>query len=607
MKLPVIMKNSEKKSEDSSLRKRASVLMKNKPSGTYSKHSESDILKLIHELEVHQIELELQNEELIQAKETAEKLATEKYIELYDFAPSGYFTLTNDGKIIDLNLSGAKMLGKERSGIKNLSLVASVSDDTKPEFNQFLEKVFNSKVRETAEVTLIIKDELPLYVYLTGIVTENGEQCLVIAVDITYRKRAEINLKEKNNYIEKQNEEYFKINKELAFQCEENEKRTNELTIAKGKAEESDRLKSAFLANISHEIRTPMNGILGFTDLLKEPNLSQEKQIEFISIIEKSGTRLLNIINDVLTISKVDSGQMEVYVSDTNINEQIEYIYTFFKPQIEQKGMQISYKNALPVKGAIFKTDREKIYAILTNLVKNAVKFTETGSIELGYEKQDDYIRFFVKDTGVGIRPEQLKFVFDRFRQGSDLLNRNYEGTGLGLSISKAYVEILGGKIWAESEQGVGSTFYFTIPYQTQTVHKITDENLVLADDEGILANKLKILIAEDNEESEMLLSLAVKRFSNRILLAKTGLEAVEVCRDNPDLDLVLMDIKMPEMDGYEATRQIRQFNKDLVIVAQTAFALSGDRENAIAAGCTDYVSKPIRKDKLMEVVHKYF
>jgi len=238
----------------------------------------------------------------------------------------------------------------------------------------------------------------------------------------------------------------------------------HDLLIAKEKAEESDRLKSAFLANMSHEIRTPMNGILGFTELLKIPDLSGQKQRKYIGIIEKSGARMLNIINDIISISKVESGQMEVVLSETNVNKQIEYLYTFFKPECDKKGVHLSYQNALPDIVAIIKTDKEKVYAILTNLVKNAIKFTFEGSITFGYKKKDYFLEFFVRDTGAGIRSELKDLIFERFRQGSESITRNYEGAGLGLSISKAYVEMLGGKIWVESEEKKGAAFYFTLP-----------------------------------------------------------------------------------------------------------------------------------------------
>ncbi|MEI7595451.1 MAG: PAS domain S-box protein [Bacteroidota bacterium] len=243
----------------------------------------------------------------------------------------------------------------------------------------------------------------------------------------------------------------------------ERKKFEQELIVAKEKAEESDRLKSAFLANMSHEIRTPMNGILGFADLLKEPNLSGEDQKMYIEIIEKSGIRMLNIINDIVSISRVEAGTMSIYISETNINELMDYIFNFFKPEAEKKGLQLICNNTLINENISVNTDSEKIYAVLTNLVKNSLKFTQKGSIEFGCIEKETTIEFYVKDTGAGVCDKHKEFIFERFRQGDDSLTRNHEGAGLGLSISKAYIEMLGGKIWVESEEGKGSTFYFTI------------------------------------------------------------------------------------------------------------------------------------------------
>lgn len=265
-------------------------------------------------------------------------------------------------------------------------------------------------------------------------------------------------------------------NKELLFQNNEKEKRAAELVIAKEHAEESDRLKSAFLANMSHEIRTPMNGILGFSELLKEPGLSGEQQQEYIRIIEKSGVRMLNIINDIVDISKIDACLMKVDIKDCNINEKIDFIYTFFKPQVEEKGMQLLYKNTLTTKEVTIKTDNEKVYSILTNLVKNAIKYTNQGTIELGYNIVEKHgresLQFYVKDTGIGIRKNRQSAIFERFIQADITDKMARQGAGLGLSISKAYVEMLGGKIWVESEEGVGSTFYFTLPYNAKPEEK---------------------------------------------------------------------------------------------------------------------------------------
>lgn len=415
------------------------------------------------------------------------------------------------------------------------------------------------------------------------------------------------------------------------------------LEEALAKAQESDRLKSAFLANMSHEIRTPMNGILGFAGLLKEPKLSGEEQEEYINIIEKSGARMLNIINDIISISKVESGQMHLAYSLTNINDQISYIYTFFKPEAEQKGLQLRFKKSLTSQEATINTDREKVYAILTNLVKNAIKYCDTGTIEFGYHLKPSPVEtrhagetrhtletrqtletrhalslpndpdntsyeleFYVKDTGIGIPNDRQQAIFDRFVQADIGDKRAFQGAGLGLSISKAYVEMMGGKIGVESEEGKGSCFYFTLPYTCTSGGKESDIQDIYRKPGNVISG-LKILIAEDDDTSAKLISVGVKDIGKDILKVKTGIHAVDVCRNNPDIDLVLMDIKMPEMNGYEATKQIRQFNNDVVIIAQTAYALIGDRERAIEAGCNDYIPKPFGRLELTELVSKYF
>jgi len=547
------MNNSNKQSKVALLRQKAEDLLKKKSLKTSSPLSEIETRRLNHELEVHQIELELQNEELMLASSSAQE-AVKKYSELYDFAPSGFFTLSNEGTIIELNLSIAKMLGKERSCLIYSQFGFFVSNDTKPIFNLFLEKVFSSKVKKSCEVILSVNNNLPIYVQLTGIATENGEQCLVTVIEITERKRAEERLREQTDAMEaaidgmallNADQNYIYMNKSHAeiygydnaseligaswrvlydtselqrFDQEifpelsqkgyyqgratgkkkdgsefpqglsltvledggvicivrditDRKQAEQELIIAKNKAEENDRLKSSFLANMSHEIRTPMNGILGFADLLKEQELTVEERQEYINIIEKSGLHMLNVINDLIDISKVESGQMEIYISETNVNDQIKFIYTFFKPEVERRGMQIFFQNSLPHEETVIRTDHEKLYAILTNLVKNAIKYSDRGIIEFGYNLKADSpaeLVFFVKDTGIGIPQNKKKAIFNRFVQ-VDLTNKRVvQGAGLGLAISKAYVEMLGGKIWVESEEGKGSTFYFTIPYNTE-------------------------------------------------------------------------------------------------------------------------------------------
>jgi len=425
-----------------------------------------------------------------------------------------------------------------------------------------------------------------------------------IGVNITERKMHEKMLEEKNVEIKAQNEGYKKINQELQ--------------IALERAEESDRLKSAFLANMSHEIRTPMNSILGFSDLLKESKPTNDKQDRYIGVIENSGKRMLNIINDILTISKIESGIMDINKSEFNINEQIESIYASFKNEIEQKGIDFTYKNALSESETMINNDGEKIHAVLINLIKNAIKFTNHGAIEFGYNLKTNGVpaelEFFVKDTGGGIHPVQMEVIFERFRQGSELLTRNYEGAGLGLAISKAYVEMLGGKIWVESKEenlisgNEGSTvFYFTIPYDIKPNKKKDMQNVTSLTGKKHSARDLKILIVEDDVVSEDMLEIMIEDYCKAPLVAKNGFEAVQLCKENPDIDFILMDIKMPELNGFEATKLIREFNKDVIIFAQTAYALPGDREKTIAAGCNDYISKPYSQSQLTELIQKHF
>lgn len=375
------------------------------------------------------------------------------------------------------------------------------------------------------------------------------------------------------------------------------------------KAELADKLKSAFLANMSHEIRTPMNGILGFAEILKEPDLSGEQQQECISIIQKSGARMLSIINDIIDISKIESGLMKVELTTFCLNEQIDYIYSFFKPETDKKGLIFSAKTSLPHDKAIINCDSEKLYAIIINLVKNAIKYTHEGSIEFGYilsAEQPDMLEFYVKDTGIGIAKDRQEAIFERFIQADINDRQAYQGAGLGLSIAKAYIEMLKGSIRVESEPGKGTIFIFQIPYIAQPPVEILNDVISSPEITSDL-NRLKILIVEDDEASEILITRDVNLFSKEILKARTGPDAIRTCMNNPDIDLILMDIQLPGMDGYEATAEIRKFNKNVVIIAQTAYALTGDRDKALLAGCNDYISKPINKTDLHNIITQYF
>ncbi|KAG1648832.1 Autoinducer 2 sensor kinase/phosphatase LuxQ [Nymphon striatum] len=350
----------------------------------------------------------------------------------------------------------------------------------------------------------------------------------------------------------------------------------------KRRAINSDKLKSAFLANMSHEIRTPMNGIIGFTDF---------------------GQRMLNIINDIIDVSKIESGAVSVDLTQSNINKQLEYIYRFFKPEVEAKGMRLIYKNIAISDQIIITTDREKVFSIFTNLLKNAIKYSETGEIEFGYDKTRSGISFFVKDTGIGIAKNRQKAIFRRFVQANIEDSHARQGAGLGLAIAKSYVELLGGEISMESELGRGSKFSFTLPYNPEPLEK---QIALPLDEITTKQTDLKILIVEDDEISEVLISIIIQDFCKAPLIARTGIEAVQIARDNPDIDLILMDMQLPLMSGNKATDEIRRFNKDVVIIAQTAYGLSGDREKSIASGCNDYIPKPVKNTDLIRLIEKY-
>ena len=375
-----------------------------------------------------------------------------------------------------------------------------------------------------------------------------------------------------------------------------------DLLAAKEKAEESDRLKSAFLANMSHEIRTPMNGILGFTGLLNEPGLNTEQKQKYINIIEKSGQRMLNTVNDLIDISKIETGQMPVIKSSVNLKEQLQNLFSFFIPEANEKGLKLILKDEIKPEIALVETDLSKLDSILTNLIKNAIKYTDSGSIEICGMIKNDHFEFCVKDTGIGIPPNRQAAVFNRFEQADIADTRAFQGSGLGLAITKAYVEMLNGKIWLESEVDVGTTFYVSIPVeQNNDLIVVNERSGKIKRDE---IKKLKIIVAEDDEAGFYYLEAILRAIDCEIIHCYDGQAVVDYCKNNPDTDLILMDIRMPVMNGYEAAAEIRKFNGEVVIIAQTAFALAGDKEKALAAGCNDYLSKPIKKADLISTIN---
>ncbi|SHJ60661.1 PAS domain S-box-containing protein [Arenibacter nanhaiticus] len=380
-------------------------------------------------------------------------------------------------------------------------------------------------------------------------------------------------------------------------------KRTEaELIKSKEKAEESDRLKTAFLQNISHEIRTPMNGILGFMQFLQEPSISSNERNEYIDIVNQSGARLMNTVNDIIKISKIESGINEINITDVNTEDVLLYNFNFFKALAEKKGLALMLSEKfLCGTTAIIQTDNTKLEGILSNLINNAIKYTKEGTIEIGNYREGTKLVFFVKDSGIGIPKDRIKSIFDRFIQVDDQLARTYEGVGLGLSIAKAHIDILGGKIWVDSIIGKGSTFFFSIPYVPVKLEHTPKE----APLQGIPKNTT-VLLAEDDRISFLYCSKLLQKQGITVIHAQNGASAVDKFKENKSVSLILMDLNMPFMDGLAATRQIRSFDGNIPIIAQTGLGFREDKAKAFEAGCSDYISKPIDSAKLIGLIKKH-
>lgn len=442
---------------------------------------------------------------------------------------------------------------------------------------------------------------------ISSIKNEKGEILHFIALkeDITAKKLTEIELQERDIMLKEQNEEYLIVNKELTESYERIKAINTELERAREKAVENDKLKTAFLANMSHEIRTPMNGIIGFAELLKNKALSEDERLGYIKIIEESGQRLLDLINNLIDVSKIEAGQINKTITSVNVKKEILLLYNFFKLETDRKKIKLTIQQGDELQLITLLSDKQKFLSIASNLIKNAVKFTNSGTIDFGYNILGNDVLFYVSDTGIGIPEKMQERIFERFVQADISFSRNYEGAGLGLAISKSYVEALGGKIWFTTKESVGSTFYFTLPLDA---HSFEVKGALIAKnlEETIRQRKMKILIAEDDSLSMLYLQNLLEPIAFKLYYTNNGTDAVKMAKENPDIDAILMDIRMPDISGIEATRQIRKFNKKVTIIAQTAFAFTNDKISAIYAGCNDYITKPVLPNELFKVLDKW-
>lgn len=518
------------------------------------------------------------------ARESEIRDSVEDYSRLLNGMNETIWLIDFKGNLIDVNKASVEALGYTKEELLSLGISGIDPNFRQVEFSEQLMygpderyNVFETKHRA--------KDGhmIPVEICSSIVKYQGCRVILAIARDITVRKE-----------LEEQRRMQEDVKTELL----------ESVMAAKQKAEESERLKMAFLANMSHEIRTPMNGILGFMELLKEPDLEESSRREYIDLVNVSGERLLSTINDIIEISKIESGEQKTRLEPINLEDVMRFYLDFFRRETEAKGIELKADGLITGNKAYVLTDRHKLDGILTNLIKNAIKFTSKGSIVLGNYTSEDSIVFFVKDTGKGIPADRHKAIFERFVQAESTFARTHEGSGLGLAIAKAYVESLNGRIWVVSEPGLGSDFRFMIPYLP--AEKVEKQESLSNEISGKSASGISILVAEDDEISYKILEKLLGKEPVILTRARNGEEAVRLAKENTNYALILMDVNMPLVDGLDATRQIRQFNPVIPIIAQTAYALQGDKEKTREAGCTGYISKPIKKQELLKIIGKY-
>ena len=444
------------------------------------------------------------------------------------------------------------------------------------------------------DIPIARKGEETTYISARNIPLPDSNLMISTVWDVTERVKAESMLIEQNKDLERQYEEHSILNEAL--------RQTNyDLEIAKSKAEENDKLKTAFLQNMSHEIRTPLNGILGFSQLLTEPDLSKDEIANFTSFITKSGNRLLEIVNNILDIARIEAGQITVQNMSFPIISTIKDLHALYLPIAQEKELKLCYSVPDNFESIYIFSDQSKIVQILSNLINNAIKFTKEGEVEFGFEIKADRIQFFVKDSGIGIEKGLQEMIFERFSQADVSVTRGYEGAGLGLAICKGLVEIIGGKIWLESELSKGSIFYFSLPFALhQSKKAYTSEEKTASQ----VNQNLIILIAEDDFLNYKYLKSILEKERHAVLYAENGQIAVDMVKNNPEIDIVLMDIKMPVLDGVEAANRIKAFKPELPIIAQTAYAFDSEKEKILQTGAFNcYVTKPINYKELLEII----
>ena len=539
------------------------------------------VFKDVTDIKNAEKKLQKQNIELKKAKKIAED-SEHRLKTFIDSIPDvvcfkdgkGRWLLANDADLKLFHLEGIDYLGKTDAELSKLTedvfsqaFMHCIETDEKAWQKKKLSREIETITQENGTKTVFDVYKIPLF-------TRSGKRkgLAVIGRDITKQKITE-----------------------------------EKLIKAKEAAEKSDQLKTSFLNNMSHEIRTPMNGIIGFSKLLMTKEHNQEDHKKYTEIIINSSQQLLQLVNDILDIAKIEANEVNLKEEEIDIDAFCKEIITFYKIEADKKGIDLLVDKT-KLQNTKFILDPIKLRQVINNLINNALKFTDKGSIKLSCSDHDNNLKVSIADTGIGIAKEMQNSVFDRFRQVETNSEKNYGGTGLGLAICKGLIKLMHGKIWVESDLGMGSTFHFTIPYKTVNQSKtntMSEEKKM--DLKELNHKKILILVAEDEEINYLFLSELLSQIQADLLHAKNGKEALELVKQNPNIDIVLMDIKMPIMNGYDSTREIKKIQPDLPVIALTAHAFAEDRENSLKAGCDAFLSKPIDENELFACIEKHY
>ncbi|MFZ5940321.1 MAG: PAS domain S-box protein [Bacteroidota bacterium] len=526
----------------------------------------------------------------------------------FDLAGNFFLVLDREGRVDIMNRRGQEILGYTASELKGVVWTGKFVP--RGERQDLKKRLADLKKNEQGTITafegrvITRKRAQRLILWRITLIRDPKSRnisFLFNGMDITERKAAEQELLRKSEIIEQQNRKYQQVNRELKNTLKELKESNKKLEEARTRAEESDKLKSAFLANMSHEIRTPMNSIMGFSDLLMNDSIPPEDARKYLSLVRRSSEYLLRIINDILDISRIESGSLEIEKRPVDITRHLHELHALYTARLKTLGKENITLILHPVPdGLILETDEVRFRQILGNLLENAMKFTASGMIEIRMEAEPGFLRFSVADTGRGIPEDFRNRIFDRFSKSGSVANSALTGTGLGLAISRNLVELMGGRIWFDSIEEKGTTFFFTLPCRKSFRDFVKEVN-----DFQSSPKPKRILIVEDDQPSMVLLSMILEEENITYETASSCREALDQLR-REHFDIILLDIQLPDCSGLSLVSEARRINENMVVIAQSAYAMSQDIQRCRDEGCNDFISKPILPGVLLKILHPY-